>query len=123
MTENEKIKKTIEVFEMPSKHIKCVYKCENGMEFLAYSQDLVLAFETAIDGLKELQQYRSIGTVEECREVVERQRAKKYKTLKPCESVTYYQCPVCGGLLHINENFCGECGQAISWEESGGMIE
>ncbi len=67
--------------------------------------------------LSELQQYRSIGTVEECRAAVEKQREKKYKTIEPCKSVTYYQCPCCNGLLHINENFCGECGQAILWEE------
>lgn len=72
-------------------------------------------FQIAMDALEEIQQYRSIGTVEECREVVERQRKEKYKILKPCKSVNYYQCPVCGGLLRINENFCGNCGQAISW--------
>lgn len=118
MTENEKIKKTIEVFEKPSKHIKCVHKCENGMEFLTYSSDLVLAFETAINGLKELQQYRSIGTVKECRTAMEKQKVVDYKEIHPCKSVTYYQCPICDGLLHIDENFCGNCGQAISWNES-----
>ena len=68
-------------------------------------------------GALELNQYRAIGTVEECREARERQRAKKYKIIEPCKSVTYYQCPCCNELLHINENFCGECGQAILWEE------
>lgn len=76
--------------------------------------------EDVILELGELKQYRSIGTVEECREAAERYTAKKYKMLKPCKSVTYYQCPVCDTLLHINENFCGNCGQRISWEESEG---
>ena len=61
------IQKAIEVFEKPSKHIRCAHECSNGMQFLSYSQDLVRAFETAIDGLKELEQYRVIGTVEECK--------------------------------------------------------
>ncbi len=60
--------------------------------------------------------YHKIGTVAECRESREKQRPKKYKKVQPCKSVNYYQCPCCNGLLHINENFCGECGQAISWE-------
>lgn len=80
----------------------------------SYSESL----DIAIKALQEIQQYRSIGTVEECREAMERQRAKEYKILKPCKSVNYYQCPVCDGLLHINENYCGNCGQAISWKES-----
>ena len=33
--------------------------------------------ETIINGFDELEQYRAIGTVEECREAMERQRAKK----------------------------------------------
>lgn len=61
--------------------------------------------------------YHKIGTVEECREAKERQKPKKYKKIHPCKSVTYYQCLCCNGLLHINENFCGDCGQAILWED------
>lgn len=63
------------------------------------------------------EEYKSIGTVEECREAREKQEPKKYKKMHPCKSVNYYQCPCCNGLLHMNENFCGECGQAISWED------
>lgn len=74
--------------------------------------------EMAIKALEGIQQYRAIGTVEECREARERQIPKKYKKIHPCKSVTYYQCPCCNELLHINENFCGQCGQAISlWDE------
>lgn len=76
-----------------------------------------IAIDIAIKSLEEIQQYRAIGTVEECREAMERQKTKKYKKIHPCKSVTYYQCPCCNVLLHINENFCGECGQAILWEE------
>lgn len=73
--------------------------------------------EQLAEWLEELQQYLSVGTVEELQDARERQRPKKYKKIYPCKSVTYYQCPCCNGLLHINENFCGECGQAILWEE------
>jgi len=84
----------------------------NGIDGKAFED-----MEMAIKALEEIQQYRSAGTVEECREARERQKPKKYKKIHPCKSVTYYQCLCCNGLLHINENFCGECGQAISWKE------
>ena len=74
------------------------------------------ACRVAVDALKEIQQYRAIGTVEECRKARDRQRGKKYKTIEPCKTITYYQCPCCNGFLYINENFCGEYGQAILWE-------
>lgn len=79
--------------------------------------------------------YKAIGTVEECREAVERQRAKKPKTrlrhrggfeVEHCPNCdTDYQvdrrytinddyCPCCGKLLDsVFRSFCGNCGQAI----------
>lgn len=99
MTENESIQE-----------IKNIYVDTN-------QSDKCIALKMAISALKEIQKYKEIGTVEECREATERQRAKKYKKIQPCKSVNYYQCPCCNGLLHMNENFCGECGQAISWED------
>lgn len=81
------------------------------------SERIVRAVNIAAEALEEIQQYRAIGTVEECQDARERQIPKKYKKIHPCKSVAYYQCPYCNGLLHINENFCGECGQAILWEE------
>ena len=38
------------------------------------------AFDMAIEALKEVQQYREIGTVEECRKAVENQNSKEYES-------------------------------------------
>ena len=88
---------------------------------------LTHAMETAINAMMENQQYRAIGTVEECREAMERQRAKK-----PVEyEDKYYGCPVCDNvLLHKWKRYpvtfvdkrnglpyCLSCGQAIDWSE------
>lgn len=92
--------------------------------------------EMAIAALKEIQQYREIGTVEECREAVEKQKPKKPKdSLKinpvidgngayvDADMTVYLLCPNCGELVGIDEDidrFCHECGQAIQWDNLEG---
>ena len=50
--------------------------------------------DMAISALKEIQQYREIGTVEECRKAVEKQKAKKIiRNWNPT------RCPTCGHEL------------------------
>ncbi len=85
------------------------------------------ASKMAIKALEEIQQYRAIGTVEECREARERQIAKK-----PIEyEDKYYGCPICDNVLmfkwekyptHLKDKkdglpYCLSCGQAIDWSE------
>lgn len=69
--------------------------------------------EMAIKALEEIQEYKKIGTVEECRKAMKKQERKRNIKGKIFESLGYYQCPTCGGLLMRNEKFCSECGQAI----------
>ena len=85
--------------------------------------------EMAIEALKEIQQYREIGTVEECREAVEKQKPQKPKDSLKIDPVidengayvdadvtVYLLCPNCGEMIGIDEScdkFCRECGQAI----------
>ena len=81
------------------------------------------AIRVAISSIDKIQQYRAIGTVEECREARERQRGKKpvYPYLK-----SFPTCPNCGevnlqqeneyGNVVANYDFCPDCGQAISRE-------
>ncbi len=75
------------------------------------------ALTEAVKALTEIQYYRSIGTVEECREARERQIPIKpkgiYKTRYIWDSA---YCPVCGCGITERWNFCQSCGQAISWE-------
>lgn len=75
----------------------------------------------AIDLIQELQQYRKIGTIEECREARERQIGKKPNKSdvhpyfrKHCSNI--YSCPFCNKkLTHHKQKFCQYCGQAIDW--------
>ena len=77
--------------------------------------------DIAISALEEIQQYRKIGTVEECREAVEKQEPKKPEVSD--SDFDYYKCPVCGAYIWATDcvqdhNYCLNCGQAIDWEES-----
>lgn len=107
-----------------------------GYEYV-YPEPEDYAIEEAITALKEVQQYREIGTVEECREAREKQKPKapkdelKINPVIDCngayvdaDTTVYLLCPNCGEMVGIDENvdkFCRECGQAIDTENLEGM--
>lgn len=73
----------------------------------------------------ELEQYRKIGSVKECREAVEKQNPKKIIIRN--WSSTF--CPTCGHELStsLGDGYykyptflerCPNCGQLIQWEEN-----
>ena len=75
----------------------------------------------------ELERYKAIGTVEECRKAVEKQKPKKPKlNYKPrFLGKATYTCPKCGNCCleefaneRQNNNYCWDCGQAIRWDEN-----
>lgn len=82
--------------------------------------------EFLISALEEIQQYREIGTVEECRKAVEKQKQKKpdYEGDGYADGYMVYDtwlCPNCGEKYEVGyDDFehCPKCGQAIDWEES-----
>lgn len=75
-------------------------------------KDAVLEYDIAIKVFEEIQQYRAIGTVEECREARERQRAKKRKLESYC-GFNSYECPTCHTDVNHENNFCYKCGQRL----------
>lgn len=75
------------------------------------------ALNLSISSLEEIQQYRAIGTVEECREAREKQIPKK-----PIHD-GLYACPNCHtimlqGAFEAKGKCCKECGQALDWSET-----
>ena len=65
------------------------------------------AKDEAIKALEEVQQYRAIGTIEECREAVDKMKPKK----TAMEAIKVHICPVCGfGGIY---DYCGNCGQRV----------
>ena len=86
------------------------------------------AYAMAINALEEVQQYRQIGTVEECRAAVEKQTAKKpdYEGDGYSDGQLVYDtwiCHSCGKHYEVDYDrydYCPNCGQKIDWrnEES-----
>ena len=73
--------------------------------------------------LEEVQQYRAIGTPEECRSAVEKQIPKKPVEMKPTDKLLngYFACPMCGGWVGMDEysnEYCGCCGQKLDWSDN-----
>ena len=111
MTENEAIKgleTSIDLARM------CTQNYERKREIQCY--------EMAIKALEEVQQYRAIGTPEECRAAMEKQKAKKpmhvtnsyFGYQKHKEHVGY--CPDCGH--QVEEPYgCPNCLRKIDWSD------
>ena len=97
-------------------------KLEGWIEITGRPIRLAQFFEgidSAIKYLEEVQQYRQIGTVEECREAVEKQTAiEPEKVNIPCTSWTKahmrYRCS-CGSFLTSYDDYCNKCGQKLKW--------
>ena len=130
MTENEAISE-LEKFQIQVEHSIAEEECceyDNSEKELQKDEKFLYAFDMAISALKEIQQYREIGTVEECREAVEKQKPKKPRlNYKPkFFGKSTYTCPRCGNCRleefaneRQNNNYCWDCGQRLDF---GGHI-
>lgn len=82
----------------------------------ATNTEIVEAVKIAIRALEDVQQYRAIGTVEECRGAVERMKPRKVKRFTKCNEI-FYQCGACDRDVFIHEKNCAICGQALDWNK------
>ena len=86
------------------------------------------AIEEAIKALEEVQQYREIGTVEECWKAVGKQEPKNpeiytdtVQTINGSFQRDVFECPVCGEYICNVEDeiprYCSSCGQKLEESE------
>mgnify|MGYP001101648053 CR=1 FL=1 len=71
---------------------------------------------------KVWEEYKAIGTPEECRTAVEKQTAKKVKSISQVKDGDSYvgligRCPCWGGILEEDTVYC-DCGQRLDWGTS-----
>ena len=70
--------------------------------------------------IEKCAEYEKIGTINECRAAVEKQKPKKPEDVE--YDYSYFICPVCGDGIYVSDDyeshkFCLNCGQAIDWSE------
>ena len=121
MTENEAIEllRSMQNPKQDYADVVCAPAFCTGFRFV-YPEPEDYAIEEAIKALKEIQQYREIGTVEECREAVEKQNPKKPKEiLRHRGGFETLHCPNCNtdyqmdNRYTITEGYCPACGKLI----------
>lgn len=111
MTENEAIKR--------------IKECRNTPNFQPYIY-MNEALNMAIQALEEVQQYREIGTLEECRTAREKQIPKKptpidyEKYIDIINNAKFlrgaFWCPNCRHVVYSG-SFCKDCGQKLDWSD------
>ena len=77
------------------------------------------ALTEAVKALSEIQQYRAIGTVEECREAMNKQAAKIPINLEYMSDDYSWEgeCPCCSAYISENKKYCQICGQHLKWSK------
>lgn len=82
------------------------------------------ALNLSISSLEEIQQYQAIGTVEECREAMEKQKEKEPLSRTHCKDGNHTlsqdigRCPSCNGIVSEDMLWCEECGQKLCWSDT-----
>lgn len=66
--------------------------------------------------IEELRQYRAIGTPEECRAAMEKQKPKKPVMDGYC-CFESYECPTCHHDISNEQKYCDKCGQKLGDDE------
>lgn len=86
--------------------------------------ELGQAFNIAIKTLEEVQQYRAIGTPEECRTAREKQIPKKPYHISQVDDNdnANVECPECHATTDyavnvIKRGHCWKCGQLLDWRD------
>lgn len=105
--------KAIEVINNHERYVGVKYV--NSVEEAYVTPYFEKALDTAISAMQELQEYRKLGTLEEVREAVERQHAKKPSLMLGIYG-RVYECKECGNELEMYSKYCPLCGQKQNWE-------
>lgn len=97
------IKKALEIME--------IWKAFRGQRI---TNDFDKNLDCIRQFVEELQQYRQVGTIEQCRSAVERRTS-----LPVMINGGVYKCPSCGTGRSVKHryNYCPKCGQSIDWKQ------
>lgn len=105
--------------------IKELRVSEEILEFY-YAESFIKACDMAIQALEEVQKYREIGSIEECRASREKQIPKNptYEGDGYAPDGTFvwdeWLCPCCGKRYEVDYDdydYCPNCGQKLDWSD------
>ena len=99
-------------------HVEQYRKIGTPEELKAASKylQLVKKHGTVVKAIDACAEYEGIGTVEECREAMEKQRRKIVKNQYGTNYVLKAgYCPVCGCGVTARWDYCQCCGQKLNW--------
>ena len=80
-----------------------------------FDSKIVEDLEIAIQALKEIREYRAIGTVEELKAFKEKNVAKEM-SIGNDNGKSRRCCGNCGCFVLPASNYCSKCGQKLDWE-------
>lgn len=106
MTEQE----AIEELKYDCNELGKAIPCDTG-----WGMNINEAYSMAIKALKEIRQYRAIGTPEECQAAAEKQKPMKVTDIH----VDEYHCPACwaenctSDACTVGDQYCPNCGQRL----------
>ena len=68
---------------------------------------------------EELNEYKKLGTLEEIRDAVEKQKEKQVINIGKGDILRFGTCPICNRRISNVEggNYCQNCGQKLNWTE------
>ena len=89
----------------------------NGRVLYGSEEKFIEAGHYAIESMKELLEYKKLGTLEEVEDAMEKQTAEKPMKVLGINGNIEYECGYCGESEAINEMFtyCPWCGQKIDF--------
>ena len=70
----------------------------------------------AISAMQELMEYKELGTLEEVREAVEKQKEERPQKVLGIFGGEEYECRGCGKTVEYMDEYCRFCGQKQDWE-------
>ena len=112
MTEHEKINGW--TFEETVKTAENLMEVEQNM----FKWDVLRHIRDFAENYKhDLEQYRAIGTLEECRESVEKQTDEKPTAVLGTFGGKEYECKNCGSDVCYGDEYCRWCGQKLDWSD------
>ena len=128
MTEHKAIRRHMRDNENRIEAIKKFMETNKGADERECNRNIFI-LEEVNKALSEIQAYRSIGTVEECRAAAEKQRAIKptfvlnfgdFESLFACECGKKITVRHDRGVMvdHNGPNFCSNCGRKWDWSDT-----